>query len=176
VELLGFENSLLQNKGLVIFNLTATDVQARDAPLWILIAVMEGLSLCMVLFMLTCSIIAFVVFKRQPRAAPHAVTGLRRMVIFSVLLALAVAFQVSAYFVRGAIVFETYRYFPPWFQLGLVQCVMHAIQAFAFLYLIAQGGRSMKARPDASVELMTKKLLSDSDKEESSNVPKVYRI
>jgi hypothetical protein len=130
-------------------------------------------SVSMCLFLLVCSVIGFVVVKRDARSSQQAIGGLLKMVIVSVVFATTATFQFAFFCIQKAPYLGAgYYYIPPWFEFGLVIILSHLILIAALLYLIAKASQGfVRHKPDASVELLNKSLLSKEER-----IPKAYEI
>jgi hypothetical protein len=145
---------------------------------FILTALMRTLSLMLCLFMFLCSMLGYVVLKREARSVPQAISGLLRMLVVTAILVLTVSFQFAHFFLKGfpAISFGTF-YIPAWFELGFVFCLMHASQSGVMLYVIVQASYCLRPRPTVSIKMLNKPPLVDEEDERSSNsVPMAYQV
>jgi hypothetical protein len=153
---------------------TATESQLNALLAFLTILRMSSVVLC--LFMLVCSVIGYVVLKRDARSSQQSVTGLLKMMLVSIVFAITACFQFAFFCIEHVGFLSSGArgnyYVPPWFEYGLVVILSHLVLISALLYLIAKASEGfVRKRPQSSVELLNKSLLSKEER-----IPKAYDI
>jgi hypothetical protein len=130
-------------------------------------------SFLMCLFLSVCSVIGYVMLKRDAKASQQAVGGLLKMMVVSIVFAITASFQFAFFCIQKAPFLNSgYYYIPPWFEYGMVIILSHLILIAALLYLIAKASQGfVRQKPDASVDLLNKSLLSREER-----IPRAYEI
>ncbi len=136
----------------------------------------------MTLFLFVCSVLCWIVVRRDESSKPVVRQGFFRMVVVSLVLLLVVCGRFFAYLFSGWSAFSELSYFfPDWFDFGIIRIFCHFVESCALLLILVFASSKFRRRSAADVlrskDSLGAKLLGKSEEnEEEGSVPLAYQI